>query len=515
MDIDYLILGSGLSALTFAALMAKSQKKVLVLEAHEFPGGFGHTFIEKNKKNEYHFNAQLHYVWDCGENDPVNLILKKLGLAKEVTFTPYGKNGFDRMRMPGYALDIPSDFSLLLERLTQLFPKSKNNFIKFLELTQRTAHSISVLRKPIGKSYLKHVRDNFSSIELLKYYHMSLQNVFDQFAIPKPAQTLLANQWLDFLLPPKKLSFYAWATLFDGYVRGAYYPTHHYEHVIHSLVKVIKENNGDIIYNQTVINILRDKKKITGVTTQDTNHPELTHHYSGHTIICNIDPKMAAHMLGIEHFSPKLRKQLAYDYSYSNFVVYGAVRDIDLREYGFGACNLFHSEHIDLNSAFDAMYHKMDYSQIAFGMATPSLVTHDATGCPEGQQIFELLTVANYSLFEFLKLRSASDYNKAKMNIYHRMLDIIERDYVPNFRNHISFKMLGGPTTNKSYCYAPHGNSYGMNLTPENMGLKKLSAQTSFKNFYFCNASSGSPSFAKAFNNGAVLYEDLTKDPVF
>jgi all-trans-retinol 13,14-reductase len=64
MKTDYLIAGSGLSALVFAALMAKSGKKVLVLEAHEYPGGFGHTFELANK---YKFNAQLHYVWDCGE----------------------------------------------------------------------------------------------------------------------------------------------------------------------------------------------------------------------------------------------------------------------------------------------------------------------------------------------------------------------------------------------------------------------------------------------------------------
>ena len=62
METDYLIVGSGLSALVFAALMANSGKKVQLLEAHEFAGGYGHTFaMGKNHK----FNAQLHYVWNC------------------------------------------------------------------------------------------------------------------------------------------------------------------------------------------------------------------------------------------------------------------------------------------------------------------------------------------------------------------------------------------------------------------------------------------------------------------
>jgi phytoene dehydrogenase-like protein len=41
---DYLIVGSGLSALAFGALMAKAGKRVTVLEAHYLPGGYGHTF---------------------------------------------------------------------------------------------------------------------------------------------------------------------------------------------------------------------------------------------------------------------------------------------------------------------------------------------------------------------------------------------------------------------------------------------------------------------------------------
>jgi phytoene dehydrogenase-like protein len=74
---DYLILGSGLAGLSFAALMAQAGKKVRVLEAHEIPGGYGHTFEEGGR---YKFNAQLHYVWNCGTGRNVHNFLKKLNL---------------------------------------------------------------------------------------------------------------------------------------------------------------------------------------------------------------------------------------------------------------------------------------------------------------------------------------------------------------------------------------------------------------------------------------------------
>ena len=134
---DYLIVESGLSALVFGALMANSGKTVQVLEAHEHPGGFGHTFTMAKK---YKFNAQFHYVWDCGEGQLVNLVLKKLGLVgeaarithRDVTFEQYDPNGFDRMRMPGYSLDIPSSPDELIQRLSTLFPKSAANIRGFV-----------------------------------------------------------------------------------------------------------------------------------------------------------------------------------------------------------------------------------------------------------------------------------------------------------------------------------------------------------------------------------------------
>ncbi len=160
------------------------------------------------------------------------------------------------------------------------------------------------------------------------------------------------------------------------------------------------------------------------------------------------------------------------------------------------------------------MYLRDDYSNLAFAMGSPSMMSDDPTGCPEGQQLFELLTIANYSHFKQLKLRNNKDYTHKKREIYDAMIRVIERDYVPDFSKHVCLKLLGSPTTNESYVWAPEGNSYGANMTPKNMGLFKLGFKTGLKNLYFCNASSGFAGFAKAFQNGAQLYELLSGDEV-
>ena len=247
MHADYLIVGSGLSALVFGALMANAGKTVCIVEAHEHPGGFGHTFTLAKK---YTFNAQLHYVWDCGEGQTVNKVLRKLGLVDRVTFERYDPNGFDHMRMPGYALDIPADPQQLIDRLTLLFPAAHDRIRRFINEVERVGAGMKRLAPPIEPlELLQHPREVLATAG---YLNSTLQDVFDKFQLPQAAQTLLALQWPDFLLPPGQLSFYAWVALFRGYQAGAFYPTQHFEDVINSFVSTIAAHGGKVILNHQV-----------------------------------------------------------------------------------------------------------------------------------------------------------------------------------------------------------------------------------------------------------------------
>ncbi len=506
MKVDYLIVGSGLSALVFGALMANSGKTVQILEAHEYPGGFGHTFTMAKK---YKFNAQFHYVWDCGPGQLVDRVLKKLDLTKDVTFEEYDPDGFDHMRMPGYALDISSSPQMLIERLSTLFPNDRDRLAKFVNEVEKTGAGLKKLAPPIKPiELLKHSGEVACAVQ---YLNSTLQDVFDKFKLPQAAQTLLALQWLDFLLPPNQLSFYAWVALFRGYQAGAFYPTQHFEQVINSLVSTIESNGGSLLFNQEVTQFRLTGKTVTGV--QATNRiTHQTEEFTGSTVICNIDPQRAAKMIGIEKFSSSVRRKLDYEYSASNYMVYCVVKDLNLQDYGFGKWNVSHTGHQDLNEAFAQMYDRNDFSNPSFAITTPTLLTNASRDCPEDCQIVEFLTVANYDYFRTLRDTDRKAYNQKKQEILDSILDVVEKYYVPDFRKHMVFHITGSPTTNERYCWCPNGNSYGSKLTPRNMGLGRLNYETSLKQFYFCNASSGYPGFAPTFWTGTLLYQHLSGD---
>lgn len=505
---DYLIIGSGLSALTFGALMANSGKTVQILEAHEHPGGFGHTFTMAKK---YTFNAQFHYVWNCGEGQTVNQVLKKLGLDKEVTFERYDPNGFDHMRMPEYEMDIPSEPAELIQRLSALFPAHGDRIRQFVNEVEKTGIGLKIVAPPPKPTeLLKHPQAAFSAISNA---NSTLQDVFDKFQLPQAAQTLLALQWLDFLLPPNQLSFFAWVALFRGYQAGAFYPTQHFEDVINSLVKVIESHGGEVLLNHEVTNFKLTNKTVMGVQAMDlTTHQ--TAEFTGDTVICNIDPQRAAKMIGEEKFSQKVRRKFDYEYSASNYMAYCVVKDLDLRDYGFGKWNLSHTGHESLNEAFAQMYDRHDYSNPSFAITTPTLMTTASRDCPEDCQIVEFLTVANYGYFKQLRESDPKAYRQKKQEILDSILDVVEKHYVPNFRQHMVFDITGSPTTNERYCWCPEGNSYGSILTPRNVGLGRLNHETSLNQFYFCNASSGYPGFAGTVWTGAILYQRLSGDVI-
>ncbi|MCM1981646.1 phytoene desaturase family protein [Lyngbya confervoides] len=508
MQTDYLIVGSGLSALVFAALMAQAGQSVRVLEAHEHPGGFGHTFT---MAKQYHFNAQLHYVWDCGVGHTVHRVLAKLGLDHEVTFERYDPNGFDHMRIPGFALDIPADSADLIQRLGALFPDHRASLQGFIREVQRVSQGLKCLSPPRRPGLI--LQHGVPAFTALRYYRSTLQAVFDQFNLPQPAQSLLALQWPDFMLPPDQLSFYAWVILFTGYQTGAFYPTHHFEQVINALVRTIQNHGGEVLTETEVTEFLVQGKTLVGVQAIHRKTQEIQT-FEGKTVICNMDPKKAAQMIGPEKFSPAVRRRLDYDYSPSNFMAYCVVKDLDLRDYGFGPWNTFHSETLDLNQAFARMYEQNDFSQPSFAITTPTLLTQAHRDCPEDCQIIEFLTVANYDYFQQLQQRDRRAYRQKKAEILETILDIVERHYVPEIRKHLVFKISGSPTTNERFCWCPQGNSYGSSLTPKNMGLGRLDHRTSLKQFYFCNASSGYPGFAPTFWTGAMLYQRLSGDPL-
>lgn len=502
---DYLFIGTGNSALTAAALLVNAGKRVLMLEAHDIPGGYAQSFPWGE---EYFFCAQVHYIWGCGPGGKIYEFLKKVGLEKDITFQLYDPEGYDRVHLPdGKLVNIPYGYEKLIENVEAAYPGNRAGLEKFTKILTGIRKELRNLPEKI--KWYEYITKGWQFPYLIKYRNSTLQDVFDECKLSKEAQAVLAGNAGDFMLPPSKLSVGAYVGLFAGYGCGAYYPTKHYKYYFERVAQFIEEHRGSrILYKSEVAKINAEGDKITSVETKDGRT------FTAKTIVCNMDPKKAAEMIGMEKFPASYQKKLQYKQSGSSVIIYLGLKNIDLKKLGLGKFNIWHYEQWDVNKTWNDQ-DKGDFSKPWFFLSTASLHTDVPPYAPKGNHIIEIATSAQYDEFNHLKNTDMAAYEKRKAEVAEHLLDLVEKHYIPNLREHIDVKVVGTPTSNEYWVWAPEGNAYGQNMTPAEVGPKRLRRETPFSNFYFCNATAGYASIYGTTGNGIDLYMQLTGDKFY
>lgn len=515
---DYLFIGTGNSALTAAALLANNGARVLMLEAHDIPGGYAQSFAW----GDYHFCGQVHYIWGCEPGGRINAFLKTIGLQDDITFELYDPEGYDVMAMPdGKKVRIPYGWERLVKNIEEAYPGEGPKVQKFLglinDLREEFRYSLKELRVSpdeldlIKKNplrifkYLKHVP---KLKNLVRFRNYTLQDAFDHFNLSIESQTVLAANAGDFMEPPERLSFYAYLSLFAGYNGGAFYPTKHYRYYIDRVAEFITSHRGSrILYKQEVVGIETEGRRIVGVKTKDGKF------FSAKNVICNMDPQKAARMIGLEKFSRREQKLLNYEYSQSGVMIYLGLKNIDLKQFGFGKHNIWHCEDWDMNKMWRDMANG-DFKKPWIFISTPTLHTDEPGTAPAGHQIMEVASYCNYEPFETDKKISYQQYEARKNRIADKMLQILEQRYIPDLNKYIDVKVVGTPTSNEDWAWAPRGNAYGSTMIPKQTN-SRVKMKTSFENLYFCNATAGYAGMNGTTSNGIMLYELVTGNQIF
>lgn len=502
-DFDDLVIGSGMAGLAVAALLAQSGRRVLVLEAHDTPGGYAHTFSVKR----FRFCAQVHYIFGCGEGETIDRLLRRLSL--EVPFVRLDSEGFDHVVVAGERFRIPNGLDKFRERLVRRYPQWRAPILGYFAAVSAVRDELDrtdELPRKLGPMDL--VRGAYRFRHLLRYMRSTLEDVYDAVGMPPLLRAVLAGQSGDYLLPPREVSFLLHVALVAGYDRGAYYPQNHFASLVDGLADAIRSRPGcAILLEHEVDRILCEGGRVVGVATKNGAR------FTARRYVSNVDPRLTARLAGEEQL-PADAERLRYTYSCSTVTMYLAVKGLDLRDHGFGSFNVWHYPHSDINRMYDVQLRARDLSDPWLFLSTPTLHS-DAPGlCPPGHQVLEVATCADHAHFAELRRRDRRAYNEEKRKIREGLLDVIEARYVPKLRDHLAVRLLGTPATNERFCRAPGGNAYGAALVPGQVELERRPFRTSLDNLWMANATAGLPSVAGALGAGMRLYGELTGDTV-
>lgn len=500
---DTLVMGAGMAGLASAALLANRGERVLLLEAHDAPGGYAHSF----QKGPYRFCAQVHYIFNCGEGEPIHNLLTKLGLADAVRFRRLDPEGYDHLAFPGLRYRVPNGLAKHRERLIHYFPREAEAIRAYFDEIRGLTDELARLPETISWSDVLTAPLRFP--RLLWYRNFTLQDLYDKVGLPLPLQGLLAGQAGDYQLPPGRISLLLHAGLVMGYDKGAYYPEKHFAHFVGQLAEAVARQPGcRVLYGHEVTAIHVAEGRVASVETRDGSR------FTARRYVSNMDPASTLRLAGPEHFPAEYRARTEYEYSASSFIVYLGLAGIDLREHGFGSFNVWHYPSFDLNAIYERQLRYDDLDDPWLFMGTPTLHTDAPGAAPPGHQILELVTTARYGYFKDLLAQGKGPYQRAKTRVMNRILDVVEAHYVPNLRKAVKLKLAGTPTTNERFCWSPFGNSYGAALTPRNVSLSRLPHETPLPNLFLANATAGYPSVAGTVNAALGLYKELTGETV-
>ena len=494
---DTIIVGAGVGGLSAAICLGREGQKVLVLEQHDVPGGWCHSFY----LNGYRFTPGVHYVGLLEKGQSTSELYEGLGIANDIAFYKMNPKGFEHCWIENERFDYPSNFEDFKAALIVRFPHEKKGINKYLTLVKNVGRQLQLIPKVRG--FWQQITIPFRTKHMGKYSPFSLKRVINWHVKDPLLQSILNVQFGDHGLPPSKASFVMHAAIMDHYSSGGFYPMGGGGAIVKAMTNKIKSYNGKVKTSTSVKRILIEgdkKKKAVGVELESGEQ------IFANRVISNADPGITYfNLIGKEHLSNKILKKLnKTTYSCTSIMLFLTV-DMDVKKAGLDSGNIW----LLSNKNFDAIYNDMQNEDILqgeefAGMFISCTTLKDPISFDGRYHTLEAITYINYEAFAAFKDEKeerSEAYLQFKEQIIQKFLRSLEK-VVPGITASIVHKELGTPITNEFYINTTDGNVYGTEKSLKHIGPFAYKIKSEIENFYLCGASTVSHGVAGASYSG-------------
>ena len=456
---DAVVVGAGLGGLTTGAYLAAAGKRVLVVEQFSVVGGNSHVF---RRRRSYEFDVGVHYLGDCAPGGVIPAILSGVGLGDRVTFRPMDQDGFDQIRVPGVAVDMPAGWQEYRRRLTAAMPDEAEGINTFVDICSALGDE---QRAALFEAHEWSAQDVAAHTGTIRQWgRRTLDDLFRHCGLSSRARTVLAAQAPNYGLTPRQATVARHTSVTDHYLRGAYYPAGGGQVLAAGLVEVIEAHGGRVRTRSRVRRILVEDRRVTGV---GLDGGEVV---TADLVVSNADYRRTVlDLVGAEHFPKSVVRRTEQARMGMPWLVLYLGLDVDLKERP--NANLWWYDTDDIDDYFERAS-AGETGEVPFLFCSFASLKDpgNTTLCPPGHANLQVMTLCppDYTWWGVTEgpadggiYRRNEVYLRRKQELTEATLRAAERAIGP-LRQHITHLEAATPLTHERYTFSTGGTPFGM-----------------------------------------------------
>ena len=494
---DVLVIGSGLSGLFSALLLAKAGKSVCVLEKNQQYGGNLQTFVRNNTL----FDTGVHYIGSLAEGQVLYEYFKDVGIAAHLSLECLDINGYDRICFgdtPNVIYPHAQGYENFVKQLLSYFPNEKKALEEYAHTMQSICDKFPLYRhKQAVADYDVHTL----SLKLLDFLNSITNN-------ERLKAVLLGSNFL-YGGTDEQTPLYVHALSVNSYIESAWRLTQGGSQITNLLIDKLRQYGADLFNQREVVGFeYNEGNTINTVLTKQGEQ------FVAKQIISAIDVKQLLNITGKTPFKPSFCKRVqglqptVAAFSLHLVLKPNSFRYLPYNVYWFKDNNsVYHATNyptnnfpisymLSMNPPKDSREYTDNVTILTY-MNTDELqrwqnsFTTNTEGNPRGNQ------------YEVFKSQRAMD-----------LLDVVAQQF-PTLKSAIAHYYTSTPLTYRDYIGNPTGALYGYKKNANHIMESVFMPQTHIKNLYVTGQSVAMHGLVGVTISAVLTYQILMRSSGF
>lgn len=480
MSYSTIVIGSGISGLSAAIVLAKHGRKPVVLEAHNIPGGCMQMFQRRGADGRpVRFDTGVHYVGSLYPGQIMWRLFRYLGA--DVPTAPLDRTCFDRISFPGSEFCVPVGWDNVAAGFKRECPNEGEAIEAYVAKMQYVERSLNwhVLDSEAEGAYDREL------------YETSLQGLLDDLGVSSKLRSLICAQSSLYAVPAANVPLAIHAAVVGSAVEGPHYVVGGGDAITKPLVARLRELGGELRTRAPAKRVVVKGEAAAGVELVGGEFIEADE------VIVATHPLTALQLIPEDSYRAVLRERMASaEECVGAFVVYGTI-DPSAELSGVTGRNHYLLRDDDPDCFYDP---QLEGPGDAIVNLPPPV--------DGGPQLFSAMGSARYDWFEKWRgtktLKRDPEYRALKDKLTANIIAMMEQR-IPQLAGKLHVVDASTPLTLRDYVDYPHGGIYGLQPGMNSQGRNGIRRRTRYRGLYLTGAGTGTPGILGACVTGFAV----------